>query len=329
MFHSAQWDPAFDPAGKRIAVIGTGASAIQFVPELAKSAAQLTVFQRTPPWIIPRGDTPTSPLVRWLREHVPGYAWLVRQAIYWSLELRAYGFTVDTRLLALASRAAAAHLRAQVPDAALREKLTPRYAMGCKRILLSDDYYPALRRKNVTLVTDAIDRIAPGGVVTSDGTTHDVDAIVLGTGFRAQEFISPVQIFGIGGVSLDEAWKPFPRSYLGINVSGFPNLYFLIGPNTGLGHNSMVVMIEAQIAYVMSALKTMRARSVNAFDLKPAIERAFGDRIAQRTQRTVWASGCRSWYLDDRGQNTALWPGFTFTYRRMTSRFDPTLYDAV
>jgi cation diffusion facilitator CzcD-associated flavoprotein CzcO len=166
-------------------------------------------------------------------------------------------------------------------------------------------------------------------IVTQDGTEHEVDAIVLATGFRAQEFISPVQIYGRAGKSLEDAWADGPRSYLGISASGFPNLFFLVGPNTGLGHNSMVIMIEAQITYVMSALRTMRARGITELDLKPEVESAFSTTIAHRTERTVWASGCKSWYLDEHGRNTTLWPGFTFTYRRLTRRIEPACYNAL
>ena len=263
-----------------------------------------------------------------MRRYVPGYAWLVRQAIYWSLELRAYGFTVDTRLLAVAQRVAAAHLARQVPREDLRARLTPSYRMGCKRVLLSDDYYPALLRDNVSLVTSPIREIRANSIVSQDGAEHHVDAIVFGTGFRAQEFISPVQIYGANGASLEEAWSETPRSYLGISVSGFPNLYFLVGPNTGLGHNSMVIMIEAQIAYVMSALAIMHAERIEALDLKPEYESVFTAGVAKRTRQTVWASGCKSWYLDDSGRNTTLWPGFTFVYRYLARRVERSYYSA-
>jgi len=325
-FHSAQWDRSFDPSGKRIAMIGTGASAIQIVPEIAPLAARLTVFQRTSPWIVPRGDKPTSARARWLRRHVPGYAWLVRQAIYWSLEFRAFGFTVNPRLLAAAERIAARHLERQVPNADLRARLTPAYRMGCKRVLLSDDYYPAMCRDNVSLVTSPIREVRVRSIVTEDGTEHPVDAIVFGTGFRAQEFISPVQICGLNRQSLEDVWADMPRTYLGISVSGFPNLYFLVGPNTGLGHNSMVIMIEAQIAYVMSALRTMREERIDALDLKPEYQSAFTEGVARKTRHTVWASGCKSWYLNERGVNTALWPGFTFVYRFLTRRLPRSHY---
>jgi cation diffusion facilitator CzcD-associated flavoprotein CzcO len=327
VFHSAAWDESFEPAGKRVAVIGTGASAIQIVPAIAPAAAHLTLFQRTPPWIIPRFDKPTTANERWRRRFVPGYAWFVRQSMYWLREFRAFGFVRNTRLLALAQRFALRHMHAQVPRADLRERLTPTYHMGCKRILLSDDYYPALCRDNVTLVTEPIREVRARAIVTHDGAEHEVDAIVLATGFLAQEFISPVQVYGRHGRSLEDTWADGPRSYLGISASGFPNLFFLVGPNTGLGHNSMVIMIEAQIAYVMSALRTMRSRGISELDLKPEVESTFTQTIARRTEHTVWASGCKSWYLDERGRNTTLWPGFTFTYRRLTRRLEPSRYN--
>ncbi len=327
-FHSATWDHSIDLNGKRIAVIGTGASAIQFIPKLAERAGHLTVFQRTPPWIVPRGDAPVSRFKQWLRGHIPGYSWLVRKAIYWTLELRAYAFTVDPRVLRFNERFGLKHLHSQVPEPDLRRKLTPDYRMGCKRVLLSDDYYPALRRPNVTLETSAIAEVRERSIVTMDGTEHPTDAIVFGTGFRAQEFVTPVRVIGRNGIALDRAWHDGPKTYLGINTAGFPNLFFLVGPNTGLGHNSMVLMIEAQIRYVMSALRTMRKQHLTALDVREETQTRFQRGLAKRNAQTVWSSGCRSWYLDSSGRNTALWPGFTFAYRFLTRRLNLSNYTA-
>lgn len=322
VFHSAQWRHDVDLRDRRIAVVGTGASAIQFVPEIAPVVRQLTLFQRTPPWIIPRHDRTVSRIARFLRR-MPLVSRLVRAAIYCSLEARALGFVTDPRLLAIGERAALAHLRAQVADPALRAKLTPSYRMGCKRALISSDYYPALCRDNVRLITTPIRAVRPHGVLTEDGVEHAADVLILGTGFRAQSFVSPVEVYGREGISLERTWSERPRAYLGIVTAGFPNLFFLVGPNTGLGHNSMIVMIEAQIAFVMSALRLLRERGVDAVDVSPAAEAAFLDEIEARSAGTVWTTGCSSWYLDEHGRNTAIWPGFTVEYRKRTRRIDP------
>jgi cation diffusion facilitator CzcD-associated flavoprotein CzcO len=326
VFHSSAWNHGYDLRGKNVGVIGTGASSIQFVPEIAPVAGRLHVFQRTPPWVIPKPDRVVGPLGRTLRRFPP-YAWAVRKLIYWILEVRAYGFTVDPKRLELAERLSLHHLARQVPGAELRAKLTPAYRLGCKRVLLSSDYYPALQRPNVELVTSEIREVQPGGVVTADGVVRPLDALVFGTGFHAADGVAPMSIVGRGGVTLDDAWRDGARAYLGISVAGFPNLFLLIGPNTGLGHNSMVFMIEAQIRYVMSALAHMRRARVPALDVRREVQAGFNAALQRRMARTVWASGCTSWYLDRSGRNTTLWPGFTFVYRFLTRRLDPRKYE--
>jgi len=326
VFHSSAWNHGYDLRGKNVGVIGTGASSIQFVPEIAPVAGRLHVFQRTPPWVIPKPDRVVGPLGRTLRRFPP-YAWAVRKLIYWLLEVRAYGFTVDPKRLELAERLSLHHLARQVPGAELRAKLTPAYRLGCKRVLLSSDYYPALQRPNVELVTSEIREVQPGGVVTADGVVRPLDALVFGTGFHAADGVAPMSIVGRGGVTLDDAWRDGARAYLGISVAGFPNLFLLIGPNTGLGHNSMVFMIEAQIRYVMSALAHMRRARVPALDVRREVQAGFNAALQRRMARTVWASGCTSWYLDRSGRNTTLWPGFTFVYRFLTRRLDPRKYE--
>ena len=326
VFHSSAWNHGYDLRGKNVGVIGTGASSIQFVPEIAPVAGRLHVFQRTPPWVIPKPDRAVGALGRTLRRFPP-YAWAVRKLIYWILEVRAYGFTVDPKRLELAERLSLHHLARQVPGAELRAKLTPAYRLGCKRVLLSSDYYPALQRPNVELVTSEIREVQPGGVVTADGVVRPLDALVFGTGFHAADSVAPMSIVGRGGVTLDDAWRDGARAYLGISVAGFPNLFLLIGPNTGLGHNSMVFMIEAQIRYVMSALAHMRRARVPALDVRREVQAGFNAALQRRMARTVWASGCTSWYLDRSGRNTTLWPGFTFVYRFLTRRLDPRKYE--
>ena len=319
LFHSARWPAGWSVRGQRVAVIGTGASAIQIVPELAREAARVEVFQRTPPWILPRHDhaipaTMRRAFLRHPRLHRAYRGWL-----YWRYELRALGFTVHRSLLAPGRWMALWHLRRQVADPALRRRLTPDYPIGCKRVLLSDDYYPALQRPNVTLVTTGIERVTPCGIATRDGVEHAVDAIVLATGFAATEYLSTIRIEGAGGRCLASAEEPLPAAYLGISISGFPNLFLLMGPNTGLGHNSMVFMIEAQARYARQAVQALLARDHAALEVRETVQRRFQSRIEARLARSVWNSGCSSWYLKD-GRNPVIWPGFTFEYWWKTRR---------
>lgn len=325
-FHSARWDASRDLTGQRVAVIGTGASAIQIVPEIAPRASQLHVFQRTPPWIVPKADRPIAARERWVLEHVPGAHWLRRTGLYWLMESRVLGFAFAPRVNRLAERLVRSHLARAVPDPELRRRLTPSYRLGCKRVLISNDYYPALARPNVELVTDAISGVEPGGIRTADGRLREVDTIVFGTGFRVADYLASMEIVGAGGAELNAAWHGSGvRSFLGISVSGFPNLFLLMGPNTGLGHNSMIFMIEAQVRYAVSALVEMQRRGLASIDVRPDAERAFRDELAHKLAGTVWTSGCNSWYLAPDGA-ALLWPGFTFDYWRRTRRIPLSAY---
>jgi len=325
-FHSSAWDYTVELSGKNVAAIGTGASAIQYVPKIAPLVARLTLFQRTPPWIIPRNDKPVTPLRKSARKRLPLYAWLVRQSIYWMLEARAIAFVVWPQLLKLREKDVRAFIDASVADPVLREKVTPAYTVGCKRILISDDYYPAIQRPNVELVTTGIAEIRERSVVTNDGTEYPADVIVYGTGFKATEGIVPVRVYGRGGRELGDAWSDGMSAYLGTSVAGFPNFFLVIGPNTGLGHNSMVFMMEAHYRYIISAIEYMHASGKRALDVLPNVQQSFNESLQKRMKGTVWASGCSSWYQDARGKNTALWPGFTFVFRELTKRFDPKRY---
>jgi cation diffusion facilitator CzcD-associated flavoprotein CzcO len=327
MFHSARWDDAYPLEGKNVAVVGTGASAIQIVPAIASRVKKLSVFQRTPPWIVPKPDGPIAGWKRAVFRRVPLAQKAARQRIYWTRELMAFGFVVDPRMLKALSRLAMFNLRRNVKDPALRAKLTPSYTMGCKRILPTNDYLPALQRPNVSLVTDGIAEVRAHSIVTKDGAEHPLDAIVLATGFEASEACAPFDVRGRGGSSLDAAWRDGAEAYLGTTVSGFPNLFLLVGPNTGLGHSSMVFIIESQIAYVLDAVKRMRARGLRSVDVRPDVQSAYNARIQERLKGTVWASGCVSWYLTGSGKNTTLWPGFTVEYRWRTRRFDAVSYE--
>ncbi len=327
-FHSSDWNSAAKLAGRSVAVIGTGASAAQIVPAIAGEAARVYVFQRTPAWILPRPDHPISARTRrWFRR-VPALTWLVRTFLFWNLDLRVGGFLKPGWLRRLGAKVARKHLERQIPNAGLREKLTPRYEFGCKRVLISSDFYPALLRPNVQLVTEAIAEIREHSIVTVDGRERAVDAIVYATGFRVTEMLGGTPVYGRGGVELHEVWRERIAAYFGITVSGFPNFFLLLGPNTGLGHNSVVLMIEAQIAYVMSCLRLLHRRGARAMDLKPERLRAFLEEIRARLPGTVWESGgCKSWYQDERsGETPALWPGSVREYQRRTRKASPEDY---
>ncbi|MEV4107527.1 NAD(P)/FAD-dependent oxidoreductase [Nonomuraea sp. NPDC049695] len=328
-FHSAEWDHSIDLTGKRVAVIGTGASAIQFVPQIAPVAGRLTVFQRTPPWIHPKPDFAFSRGARRILR-APGLARTMRGALYWALESRALGFTVDPRLMKVHEKLARRHLEAQVPDPALRRRLTPDYLIGCKRILISSDYYPALNRDNVELVTDEIAEIRPYSIVDAAGVEHEVDVIVYGTGFKVVDAIQDQHIVGRGGLKLQDAWQDGIETYYGITTAGFPNLFFLLGPNTGLGHNSVVFMIESQVRYVIDCLRLLSRTQARAVEVKPGVQQAFGRRLRERLDPLVWnAGGCTSWYLDEHGVNRTIWPGFTFEYWARTRRVKPEAYELI
>jgi cation diffusion facilitator CzcD-associated flavoprotein CzcO len=327
-FHTARWDHDVDLTGKRVAVIGTGASAVQVVPQIQPQVARLSVFQRTPPWIMPHPGRPVRPRERALFRALPAFQRLVRGAIYWGRECYVLPFRFH-RLSRIPERMARAHLEKQVADPVLRERLTPRYEIGCKRILMSDEYFPALQQPNAELVVDAIDHITPTGVVTADGVEHPADVIVWGTGFRVTDMPYVEWLRGRDGRTLGDVWREGGMQALrGTTVAGFPNLFTLVGPNTGLGHNSIVFMIESQLAYVIDALRTLAARGAVACDTLPAAQAAFNEVVQRRMRHTVWTNGgCASWYLDDHGRNTTLWPGTSWSFRRATRRFDPAEYE--
>jgi cation diffusion facilitator CzcD-associated flavoprotein CzcO len=314
-FHSAQWDASCDLTGKRVAVIGTGASAIQFTPEIAKQAGQIYIFQRTPPWIHPRPDFQIPAAVRAAFAAAPPVMRAFRGGIYWLLESRAVGFAVDPRFMAPLQRMAVRHIKRQISDPALRAKVTPGYTIGCKRILLSSNYYPALTRPNVDLVTDPIACITETGLVSADGSAYDIDVIIYGTGFKTVEAIGELNVAGRDRVKLQDAWRGGVEAYHGITVAGFPNFFLLLGPNTGLGHNSVVFMIESQVQHVLSCLRLLARQDAETIEVKASALRGFNARIQRRLRRAVWSQGgCKSWYLDADGVNRALWPGFSFEY---------------
>ncbi|MDP4004376.1 NAD(P)/FAD-dependent oxidoreductase [Methylobacterium sp. NEAU K] len=320
-FHTAAWDHAVDLAGKRIGVIGTGASAVQVVPEIAKVAGHLTLFQRTPPWIMPKHDHAIAEATKARYRRVPLARRIERARLFWLHEVRAFlGFTKVSKLTGQAEALARRHLAKAVPDPALRAKLTPDYRLGCKRVLISDDYYPALRRPNVTLETGAIARITADGVITEDGSAHDLDVIVYATGFDVTASFARMNLIGRSGQCLADAWVEGMGAYQGITVAGFPNYFMLLGPNTGLGHNSVISMIEVQVRHVLDCLTALR-QGARAIEVRPEAQARFLDRIRARMADSIWqAGGCRSWYLDEEGRNTTLWPDSVVAYRRSARR---------
>ncbi len=325
-FHSATWDHSYDLTDKRVAVIGSGASAIQFVPAIAPKVDHLLYFQRTPPWVVPKMDRPIKPEENADFAANPWRQRLARTKLYWTLEARFLAFKFKPEWMGLVAKVGKHKIAKAIKDPALRAKLTPDYTPGCKRLLISNDYYPALGRTNVSVITDGIREVTARGVVTQDGTEHAVDAIIYGTGFKVQDPIPPKTVYGKGGQDLAEVWKQGPEAYMGINVAGFPNFFMLMGPNTGLGHNSMVFMIESQAHYIVQALKTMKEQGIKAIDVKPKAQAAFIDDVQSELKNTVWNSGCKSWYINEQGRNTTTWPGFTFAYRLKTRRFKLNKY---
>lgn len=337
-FHSSHWRHDIDLRGKRVAVVGTGASAVQFVPEIAVDAAHVTVFQRTPAWVLPRWDKPYGAIRRWAYRYVPLLQRLSRWRVYWFNEFVGMGFMGSARIQGMLKRLAGHHLRQQVSDAAVRKDLTPDFNPGCKRLLISNTWFPALQRANVELVTQAVGGIAPNGVVGTDGRLYPCDVIIWGTGFKATEFVAPMRIYGapspttatdVGTTApeLGSVWRGNPAaSHLGITVAGFPNLFMLVGPNTGLGHNSIIFMIECQVDYVVKALASLRDRKQPVLQLRADVQRADYAAIQQKMKGTVWSSGCKSWYQHADGHIDTLWPGYTWEYWLKTRRFESADY---
>lgn len=326
-FHSATWDHAYALKGKRVAVIGTGASAIQFVPRIGDVVAQMKVFQRTPPWIVPRNDRPYSKWMRAVFRWLPGAMRLNRWRIHWINELSALGTVVDPKYMKWGVEIAQKHLHAQVADPALRKALTPDYVMGCKRILISDDWYPALQRPNTELITVGIEKVGADAITTTDGRAHQVDAIIFGTGFQATENLGKLKIAGRGGQLLNDAWRHGAEAYLGAAVAGFPNLFLITGPNTGLGHNSMVFIIEANANHIVGALEEARKRRATLVEVKREVQVLYNAELQERLKSSVWTTGCQSWYQDKRsGKVTTLWPGFSTQYWARARYFNADRY---
>jgi len=328
-FHSSSWDHSVDLAGKNVAVVGTGASSIQFVPQIAPRVGKLYLFQRTPPWVVPRLDFAFSE--KWRRRFlsIPITRRALRQYLFWRQEFRVFSFLGNQTFRKKVEAIALRHLARAIKDPKMRAAFTPNYQLGCKRVLVSDDYYPTFNRSNLELVTEGIAEVCEHSIVTSDGVERPIDVLIYGTGFRASEPLIGCRVVGKGGVEIHDAWRTRMSAYLGVTVSGFPNFFILLGPNTGLGHNSVVLMIEAQVRYTMNCLKLLRRRNERVLEVRPEIQKSFVDEIYRRMAGTVWQSGgCKSWYQDQTtGEITTLWPGSVVSYLRRTRSVSPSDYE--
>lgn len=327
--HSARWDHDYDFTDKRVAVIGTGASAIQIVPELVKRAAFVKVFQRTPGWVLPRLDIPMPTAAQELFAKVPATQELARQALYWGHEISATALVWNTPLTTLVARLGKAHIRRQVKDPWLRRQLTPDFTPGCKRTLISSDYYPALQRDNCKLIDWPIATLSPVGLRTSDGIEHHVDCIVFATGYDVHLTGPPYPVTGLGGRSLNEEWADGAQAYKSVSAAGYPNLFFMTGPNSGPGHNSLLVYVEGQIDYAVRGITTILGENLRYLDVREGVQRRYNERIQQRLTRTTWMSGCSSWYLTKDGFNASMYPGFATQYLRQMRDFRFQDYQAV
>ena len=331
-FHSLFWNHDYDLRGKKVAVIGTGASAIQFVPEIAKEVSELTVFQRTAPWIEKKYDKENSEKTKSRFRRFPLYQKFWRELVYWFLEKRGKAQYAPNEIREKRRAGALRFLEKSISDPELRKKLTPDYEIGCKRVLLSSNYYPTLTKENVTLVTDAISEITENGIIDNTGKLYEVDAIIYGTGFYTTTYKHLYEVKGIGNNSLFEKWNSEGgEAYYGMTVSGFPNFLLMVGPNTGLGHNSIVHMMESQLNYIMSYLKYLDKNPNSALNVKETVQNEFNQKIQQQLKTMIWSDGgCNSYYLKDSdGKNTSIWPGSTMSYRKQTKRINMSDYNLV
>jgi len=331
VFHSARWDHDYDLRGKRVAMVGTGASAIQIVPAIQPDVRRLTLFQRTPPWVMPRIDRPISGAERALHRALP-FTTQARRGLLWGLrELQVQAFTKRPNELGMVEQLAKRNMARSIKDPALRARLTPDYRIGCKRILLSSTYYPALARPNVDVVASGLSEIRGSTVVAADGSTAEVDAIVFGTGFHVTDMPIADRVVGADGRTLAEAWQGGMQALRGASAAGFPNWMTIIGPNTGLGNSSMILMIESQLNYMADYVRQLDVLGGRvALDARPAAVDTWNRRVQERMKRTVWnTGGCTSWYLDASGLNTTIWPGTTAEFRKATRRVDLTEYEVV
>ncbi len=330
LFHTARWKHDYDLSGRRVAVIGTGASAVQVVPSIAREVEHLDVYQRTPAWVVPKNDKVYSERFKRILARFPALLHASRFVKYWLSELMGPIVFLDSEWLSsVGKRGSLLHLEAQVKDPDLRKKLKPNFQFGCKRILISDEYWASFERSNVELVTDPIEEIKSGGIETKDGTFREVDAIIIATGFDLGLASAPFPITGIGGRTIDEAWKNGAVAYKGMSVSGFPNWFILMGPNTGPGHTSVLVYTEAQIAHTVAAINKLRNEGLRYVNVRQEVQTRYNEVLQGRMKYMVWSTGCNSWYLSPDGSNHALYPGFAAEYALRTRHFRERDYEIV
>ncbi|AXE26709.1 cyclohexanone monooxygenase [Streptomyces globosus] len=331
VFHTARWDHDYDLRGKRVAVVGTGASAIQIVPAIAPDVQRLTLFQRTPPWVMPRTDRAITAAERWLHRQLP-FTRAARRGLLWGIrELQVSAFTKHPGRLGLIESLAKANIARSIKDPELAAKLTPSYRIGCKRILLSSDYYPALARPHVDLVASGLKEVRGSVLVAADGTEAEADAIVFGTGFHVTDMPIADRVVGAEGRTLADHWKDGMQALRGATAAGFPNWMTIIGPNTGLGNSSMILMIESQLNYMADYLRQLDVLGGRAaLAARPSAVGRWNRQVQARMERTVWSTGgCTSWYLDAQGRNTTVWPGTTGEFRRLTQTVDMAEYEVL
>jgi cation diffusion facilitator CzcD-associated flavoprotein CzcO len=328
LFHSARWNHEIDLSGKRVAVIGTGASAIQIVPAVADVASHIDVYQRTAPWLLSRHERPFSRAERWAFRSVPGIGRLVRAGIYANREALIIGLAKAPRLMKPLELLLRAKIRAQIKDPELRRKVTPNFRLGCKRMLLSNEWYPTLGHDHVELITDGIREVDGQRIVTADGAAREVDAIVLATGFHVTDSPMFDIIYGSDARTLAQSYADKGRqAFKGTTIAGFPNMFFMLGPNTAVGHTSMVYMIESQLNYIVDAIGTMKTQGLRSLEVRREAQDVYNEKVQRKLASSVWnTGGCASWYLDAHGNNTTLWPDFTFRFRNQTKCFDLDAY---
>lgn len=326
IFHSAHWDHSVKLKGKNVAVIGTGASAVQFIPRIAEIASHVTVFQRTPHWVLPKADRPLKPMEHKLFRSLPFTQFIYRNIAYWTHELPVLTF-LNPRWVKLFEMAAQRTLKKQIPDPELRAKVTPNYQIGCKRILLTNDYYPSLMRSNVELVTSGIEKFVKTGIQTKDGKLNEADVVILGTGFATDNRCATIPITGRNGLTIQDAWKDGMEAYLGMSVAGFPNMFMIMGPNSGGGAQSILFVIESQIHYIMKCLRLMKERQAIRIEVRGDVQKKFNAWLHRKLGKSVWnTGGCHSWFLDHTGYNRQSWPGTGTSYWRATRRPDPNAF---
>ncbi|MDV2439862.1 NAD(P)/FAD-dependent oxidoreductase [Acinetobacter gerneri] len=327
VFHSSAWNHDYDLTGKNVASIGTGGSAIQYIPEIAHKVKQLYVFQRTAAWVIPRDERAYGALDKKLFAKYDWFRKLHRARLYWSNESRVVPI-VQPKLMKYAQKLAEFFIKHQVKDQNIAQKLTPDFVMGCKRILISNKYFPTFNRKNVELITDAIQEITEDSIITKDGTKREIDCLIYGTGFITDPriYLKNFKCIGQHAIELNDAWKDGAESYYGITTKNFPNLFQLLGPNTVLGHNSVIFMIESQVDYILQLIQLVEKTNTQAIVVRPQVQDDFNEKIQEKLKGTVWQSGCVSWYQQDGGKNFSLWPTYTWKYWLETQKVNPADY---